>query len=414
MSGTEEGPSMTPIVNGVLCYTATARHSMRCDDMVRVCHSFYNEEDITKAKDILFYLIGEPPKVIPKRRRGKDRLIRDLEDIIELLKICDDGNITLPKFVVDNYNGLPPTSGFEFIADYLSKLNDELATLRKEVEFLKDSRVEHSVTTHDTVIMKEDLLTIKAEVRKLNHRLMTDNLRRDSLMLEGITKVNGDDTHISNINPFQGDNCMPSAPIISSQDLLEVANQSVQDVGGSPSAPLYVDVVRANSSIIHPTVPKKSSGRSNGRYSMTRLINKDKNSNNSIHVDAHEDPVDVVDTDEDGFQRVQKNKRKPSGRVVGSKKSLGDGIMRSAPKLVDIYVGNVNLGVTEEIVAKYIKDETNVIIEKCTALNTRNPNYSSFKISVGLKDRETLLSSDVWPEGVICRKFRSPRSFHTQ
>ena len=148
MSGTEERPKMTPIVSGVLCFTSTARHSMRCDDMVRVCHSFYNEEDITKANDVLFDCIGEPPKSIPKRRRGKDRLIRDLEDVIELLRMCDDGNMKLPKFVVDNYNSLPPSSGFEFIVEYLSKLNDELATLRKEVESLKDSRVEHSVTTH--------------------------------------------------------------------------------------------------------------------------------------------------------------------------------------------------------------------------------------------------------------------------
>ena len=152
-----------------------------------------------------------------------------------MLRICDDGNIKVPKFVVDNYNGLHPTSGFDFTVEYLSNLNDELATLRKEVEFLKDIQVEHSVTTHDTPIMKEDLLTIKAEMRKLNHRLMTDNLRKDSLILEGIRKVNDDDTNISNINPFQGDNCIPSSPIISSQDLLEVGNQSVQYTGGSPS-----------------------------------------------------------------------------------------------------------------------------------------------------------------------------------
>ena len=112
MTGTEEESLMTPIVSGVLCFTSTARHSMRADDMVRVCHSFYTEEDITKAKDILLDFIEVHPKSVPKRRRGKDRLIHDLQDIIELLKRCDDGNIKLPKFVVDNYNGLPPTSGF--------------------------------------------------------------------------------------------------------------------------------------------------------------------------------------------------------------------------------------------------------------------------------------------------------------
>ena len=131
MSGNEEEPIMTPIVSGVLCFTFTARHSMRADDMVRVSHSFYKEEDINKAKDILFDMIKDPAKSMPKRRRGKDKLIHELEDIIEMLKVCDDNNIGLPKFVVDSYNGLPPTSGFEFIGDYLAKMNDELATLRR-------------------------------------------------------------------------------------------------------------------------------------------------------------------------------------------------------------------------------------------------------------------------------------------
>ena len=121
------------------------------------------------------------------------------------------------------------------------------------------------------------------------------------------------------------------------------------------------------------------------------------------------------DVDEEGFQRVhKKKKRKPSSSIVGSKKASDSGIMRSAPKCLDIYIGNVNLGVDVDIVTKYIKDETNVNIKSCIALKTRNPNYTSFKISVSLNDRETLLSADVWPEGVICRKFHSPRTFNTQ
>ena len=85
MSGNEEEPVMTPIVSGVLCFMSTARHSMRADDMVRVCHSFYKEDDINKAKDILLDMITDPAKSIPKRRRGKDKLIHELEDINELL-----------------------------------------------------------------------------------------------------------------------------------------------------------------------------------------------------------------------------------------------------------------------------------------------------------------------------------------
>ena len=147
---------------------------------------------------------------------------------------------------------------------------------------------------------------------------------------------------------------------------------------------------------------------------MREQISKDQISNSPGHRKTGSNAAAAAAVvDEDGFQLVQNKKRRPSDRIIGSRKSSGDGVMKSAPKIVDLYVGNVNLGVTEEIVTRYVKDETDVSINKCTALKTRNPNYTSFKISVSLKDRDTLLSPDVWPEGVICRKFRSPRSFNS-
>ena len=415
MSGNEEEPVMTPIVSGVLCFMSTARHSMRADDMVRVCHSFYKEDDINKAKDILLDMITDPAKSIPKRRRGKDKLIHELEDINELLKVCDDGSIKLPKFVVDSYNGLPPTSGFEFIGDYLAKLNDELATLRREVETLKDIRVEHSVTTHDTVVMKEDLLHIKAEVRKLNHRLMASDMQRDSLLLESLRKAtNNDNDEDGEINLFQDiDDALPSAPAFeSSQGLLDVVNRTLQDIGGTPSAPSYAESARSKSPLICSGGIVKAH-KSKERHSLTRLISK-----NPIHkepvIQEHGDTDARNEVDEDGYQTVQKKKRRHSNRIVGSKKSSESVIMKCAPKCVDIYIGNVNLGIDTEIVTQYIKGETGIDIKNCIALNTRNPNHTSFKISVALADRETLLSADVWPEGVICRKFHSPRSFNSR
>ena len=415
MSGNEEEPVMTPIVSGVLCFASTARHSMRADDMVRVCHSFYKEEDINKAKDILFDMIKDPAKSMPKRRRGKDKLIHELEDIIEMLKVCDDNNIVLPKFVVDSYNGLPPTSGFKFIGDYLAKMNDELATLRREVELLKDIRVEHSVTTHDTVVMKEDLLHIKAEVRKLNHRIMASDIKRDSLLLESLGKTTDNDANEDNeINMFpDNDDFLPSAPgFESSQGLLEAANRSLQDIGGTPSAPSYAESARIKSPFVFSGGIIKPP-KSNGRRSLTRVMNKNQAPNGHVPQEQT-DTVSRAEVDEDGFQAVPRKKRRHSGRIVGSKKFSENVTMKSAPKCVDIYIGNVNLGIDAQIVTEYIKDETDVDIKNCIALNTRNPNYTSFKISVALNDRETLLSADVWPEGVICRKFHSPRSFNSK
>ena len=96
------------VISNILCYISTARHSHRVDDIVRTCFVFYQPDDITKGKDLMFKLCDETSK----RRRGENRLIQELQDIVDLFGKVEDKNLKLPTFVADSYNGLPPSSGF--------------------------------------------------------------------------------------------------------------------------------------------------------------------------------------------------------------------------------------------------------------------------------------------------------------
>ena len=111
--------------------------------------------------------------------------------------------------------------------------------------------------------------------------------------------------------------------------------------------------------------------------------------------------------DNDGFQVVQKKKSK-NKTIIGLRKGNSNNVFKSAIKSADIYVGNCDVGVTINSLTSYILDELGIKIDNCEALENRNPKCKSFKISVNLKDRQKLLSSEVWPEGIICRKFFSP------
>ena len=84
--------------------------------------------------------------------------------------------------------------------------------------------------------------------------------------------------------------------------------------------------------------------------------------------------------------------------------------MKSARRLGDLYLGNLDLDVTETEIIEYIKEETDIPVDKCILLNSKNPNCKSFKISVSFENRVLLLSPESWPEGVICRKFYNPRN----
>ena len=98
--------------------------------------------------------------------------------------------------------------------------------------------------------------------------------------------------------------------------------------------------------------------------------------------------------DADGFQLVQRN-RKRRDNIVGSKKLSKSHIIKSATKIVDIYVGNLDSDVTTEAINDYVKSDIGIKIEKCEALQSRNPHYRSFKFSINIDDRSKLLSPDV-------------------
>ena len=116
--------------------------------------------------------------------------------------------------------------------------------------------------------------------------------------------------------------------------------------------------------------------------------------------------------DEEGFILVQ-NKKKARDNIIGSKKYTGNRNIKSARNMGDIYLGNLDLDVTENEIIYYIKEETDISVDKCEHLVSKNPNCKVFKISVCIESRTALLSPEIWPHGVICRKFYNPRSKYT-
>ena len=113
-------------------------------------------------------------------------------------------------------------------------------------------------------------------------------------------------------------------------------------------------------------------------------------------------------TDEEGFRLVQ-NRKKRAGNIVGSRKAKENEKLRGAVQVADIYLGNCNLEVTPESIVDYIRNEMNIEVQNCEPLESRNRNCKSFKIALKTIDRPKLLVPEVWPEGIVCRKFFNPR-----
>ena len=76
------------LINNVLCYISTARDCMKADDIIRICSVFFKLEDINGAKDLLCDIVGEKGK----RRRNENRMLHELQDIMEVLEKCDENS----------------------------------------------------------------------------------------------------------------------------------------------------------------------------------------------------------------------------------------------------------------------------------------------------------------------------------
>ena len=386
------------LINNVLCYISTARDCMKGDDLVRVCLGFFKSEDIVDAKDLLCDIIGEKGK----RRRNENRLMHELHDILSLLNKCDDGDVLLPKFVADSYNALPPSSGFEVIAGQIITLMDEISLLRTEVAALKDARLSNNNIQQENNILQEDILEIKGELRKLNHKIIGDNIRRDSLLLSSVetslipTAAKCDEYKDNNTSSDKSESVIttvevtsasPSAPSFSSPFQNELLDRLLNDDGGLPSAPSFSQVCK--------TQLEKSSDQLKDVLPQRNGLSTNKKNN---------------DVSDDDYILVQNKKQKKNTRmrIVGNS-GRASTLLKSASRSIDLYVGNCDTDVTVDMLSQYISDIINVNVKNCEQLITRYDNYNSFKVSVLINDKDKLLSASVWPDNVVCRKYFYPR-----
>ena len=84
-------------------------------------------------------------------------------------------------------------------------------------------------------------------------------------------------------------------------------------------------------------------------------------------------------------------------------------ILKSAERHLDAYIGNCDLGITVDIVKDFIFNKTGVAAVKCEQLKVNNFS-KSFKITTLAHEREKLLDRNIWPQGIICKKFYKPNA----
>ena len=400
------------IINDILCYISTARNSKTDDYIIQCCLPFFNISKIKEAKSLICTYSSDRPI----HRRGDNLIKSELTDILELFRKCEESNITLPKFVAESYDSMPPGSGFELISNTIMSLIEEIQTLRDEIKIIKDSSIRENIIIDDTAHIKTDLIDIKENIRDLKLKIFSDkigNLNRDMFLNDSLSNFNKSIRKMS--MPQSLNNCNESILLKSSlDDSTDTSHPSLLNIGQIPSSIPQTDFSELKSPLksemFMPSAPplsqeisscnsyasalKSQVQPSNIKTSKSSIYKSNTESNNSTQVNNEK------------FKSVNHKKKNRQHGIVGIKEDVIHlSAMKSSPKHYDLYVGRCNSKITTDIVNEYLRDELQINTYACEEVQCKIPDCKSFKISVSVEDRETLLNPNTWPVGIVCRKY---------
>ena len=360
--GEEDLLMRNSVVNYVLCYITTARHSYTEENMMSCCLSFFKASDITEAKDLLY----SKAETETTARKGKSKSTSELSDIFSLLKTVDESERELPKFLCDGFNKMPPAAGFEVLAEHIINLMSEISQLRADV-----SAFDLQSTGRSLIEVKEELRDIKIKLRcaPTVENISNQNIPRNQSSYSGTVKRSES-----------------NAPVNSSRAQNSARSQTLTTRNLDNGAQL----VKSSN---HHLRSEGSGSASGSQSSEVDRPGADTLNNNR---------EDVTE-----WTTVQRRRRRSF--ITGSKAAASDNF-KGVEETRDIYVGRCNSTVSANTITRYVKREFN-IDATCECITQRDIEVKAFKVTVNLSESNALLDANKWPLNVRVRKFYTRKHF---
>lgn len=233
------------IENALLAFVTSASHCKSKNEILNIGCVFYDENKIKNAKELLFNKLNK--KLIWRRSEHKSR--ENLSDIIDLMTKCDEEQVQIPKFVCSEYDGFPPSNGFEVIGGYVKQLIDQVHDLKNELNILKEVKMDSVNDLQEKYFIKEELLEIKGIVKDLKHRMMFESVTGDNLIVKNVDGAVNNSKNLDTVRRFSVDQLLniigePSAPSASQVPRLSDSFGKFSLASDEPSAPSASQIPR--------------------------------------------------------------------------------------------------------------------------------------------------------------------------
>ena len=271
-------------------------------------------------------------------------------------------------------------------------LIDQINLLKDEIKSLKETTSKDDILLNDITIVKEDLMDIRGNLRDIKMKIYEGEIRR--LSVENGINISG--VNLSKLEKkFQGHTAVSEpSPLKLNLDENNIENED------------YVDCLSSDLQI-----------RKDTSYSQVLKLNPPIISNdkcvtfrkNLSGIDKISEKVYQNNKKFEALEIRNKSRRNlQSFNIVGKKKYTKSNLS-SAPRFFDIYIGNCNLQTSEDDIKCNIKEECQIDVSGCELLDSFGRKSKSFKVSATYDERDVLLNANLWPAGIICRKFYNKR-----
>ena len=408
---------LNTVLNDVLCFISSAKNSMTVESIETTASTFYTEEAVKDAKEIMCNISGERAVIRRKTPNQPNIVLLDVKDIMRCFKIIEEGSKPCPEFVARGIGSFPPR-GYEALAPTLCALRDEVTALRTEASELRKAVSDDARSLNDTRLISQEINDIKTMMMRILNsndsyagRENPPNITLDPSVTPYADAVaSNTQSHPDNVS-------IPASNQSSTSNLTSASNQS------SISQQSSISNHSSASNNSTTSNPSSTSNQSSTFYSTNAASNA--NSSKWINVDRRpfanarkKNDFNLTrrrianDQKRGGNDPIQasRNQHGPRTRrniIVGTKNS--DSVIGGGERVLDIYVGGCGKECTTENITSYC-DEHGISIKKCELLQSSSEWNRSFKVSATANDRDKLLLGEFWPQGIFVRRFFKARN----
>lgn len=422
------------VINELLAFIANKIDVMDQESLMRICVSSFDVAEVEKSKKLLFDAVTTDIRNVKRRNKCENKIQRDLEDIITVLKSLDPD--TIPIFVARELHKLPP----------LTFDHCDVSAILKDIVLLK-SQVQEIMST---CVTTEQLHALEAKFHSCKYdSLINTSTQKDAqtfnyvntrargaYLLESGPMAIGSMYEYNSTPPEPSLQQTPTSRYCAVSEQQEVNEETAtachyaeyDNNGTLLEAPSSIRVNKATAACgARPVSGSKpvADRAFPSACSATTLSTKAtafepvlslKDARDNLTEQPNLRPTFAEISNRNGlwheplkdeeWELVQRKRLR--NKIVTNKGKAcleQNSKFKAADIRIPLFITNVHKEVVGKDIAEYILTKTQEKVEPIRIKMKRSRDYNAFKIYVAKSKLETFLDDSFWPSGISFRRF---------